>query len=227
MKILLVEDDIDVANSIAEYLEYHAIVVDFAYSVQQAETLLLGDTFDLIVMDINLPDGNGIELCRQLKQSGNIKQPVLFLSARGQLNDKLQAFESGAVDYMVKPFSMQELHARIKALNAHINAQEQMELSVGPLTICIKSGSAVYDEHPIQLHKVGLNLLAALMRSHPKAISSERLCSLIWQDNIPKSNPLKAHVSRLNSQFAPFTKGKLISSIRGIGYQLTLDNQDD
>jgi len=226
VKILLIEDDVDIAASIADYLEYQAMTVDFAYGVEQAKSLLANTTFDLIIMDVNLPDGNGISLCRELKQDHNIKQPILFLTARGVLKDKLEAFESGAVDYMVKPFSMQELSARIKALNAHINSQEQFEVSVGLLSICIQTGTALYNTQHIQLHNIGLKLLVALMRSHPKPLTTERLCSIIWQDEIPKSNPLKSHVSRINSQFFQLSNHKIIAPIRGIGYQLTLGTTD-
>jgi DNA-binding response OmpR family regulator len=200
--------------------------VDFAYSVGQAKNLLANTTFDLIIMDVNLPDGNGISLCRELKQEYNIKQPILFLTARCVLTDKLNAFESGAVDYMVKPFSMQELSARIKALNAHINSQEQFEISLGQLSLCIQTGVVRYKSsqgsHLIQLHGIGLKLLIALMRSYPKPLSTNRLCTIIWEDEIPKSNPLKSHVSRINAQFLDYSQQKIISSIRGVGYQLTL-----
>lgn len=223
MKILLVEDDIDIAASIADYLEYQAMTVDFAYNVEQAKELLASTTFDLIVMDVNLPDGNGISLCRELKQEHNIKQPILFLTARGVLADKLRAFESGAIDYMVKPFSMEELSARIKALNAHINSQEQFEISVGPLSLCVQTGTVHYDSQHIQLNTIGLKLLQSLIRSYPKPLTSDRLCSIVWGDEIPNSNPLKAHISRINSQFTHFTQGKIITSVRGIGYQLTLN----
>ena len=226
MKILLIEDDIDIATSIADYLEYQSMSVDFAYSVQQAKNLLVKTTFDLIIMDVNLPDGNGISFCRQLKQEFNIKQPILFLTARGVLADKLEAFESGAVDYMVKPFSMQELCARIKALNAHINSQEQFEVSVGCLSVCVQTGTVQYGSHCIQLHNIGLKLLLALMQSHPKPLSTDRLCSIIWDDEIPKSNPLKSHISRINSKLIPYSQQKLISSLRGIGYQLILNDEE-
>jgi DNA-binding response OmpR family regulator len=226
VKILLIEDDIDIAASIADYLEYQAMKVDFAYSVQQAKSLLAKTTFDLIIMDVNLPDGNGISLCRELKQDYKIKQPILFLTARGVLADKLEAFESGAVDYMVKPFSMQELSARIKALNAHINSQEQFEITVGQLSICVQTGTVQYDSKHIQLHNIGLKLLLALMRSHPKPLTTDRLCSIIWEDEVPKSNPLKAHISRINAQFMSVSQQKVITSIRGIGYQLTIRDFD-
>lgn len=226
MKILLIEDDIDIAASIGDYLEYQAMNVDFAYSVQQAKSLLETTTFDLIIMDVNLPDGNGISLCRQLKQEYKINQPILFLSARGVLADKLEAFESGAVDYMVKPFSMQELSARIKALVGHISSQEQFEIEVGQLSVCIQTGAVQYDSQHIQLHNIGLKLLQALMRSHPKPLTSARLCSIIWEDEVPKSNPLKAHISRINAQFISYSQCKIISSVRGIGYQLTLNREE-
>lgn len=226
MKILLIEDDIDIAASIADYLEYQKINIDFAYSVEQAKSLLIEITFDLIIMDVNLPDGNGISLCRELKQKHKIKQPILFLTARGVLKDKLDAFDSGAVDYMVKPFSMQELLARIKALTAYINSQEQFEISVGPLSVCVRTGTILCGEQHIQLHSIGLKILEALIRNHPRPLSSDRLCSIIWQDNTPQSNPLKSHISRINAQFLRLSQQKIIAPIRGIGYRLTLDSTD-
>lgn len=226
MKILLIEDDIDIATSIAEYLEFQSISVDFAYRVDQAKSLLAHTTFDLIIMDVNLPDGNGISLCKELKQKHNIKQPILFLTARGMLEDKLDAFESGAIDYMVKPFSMQELLARITALNFHINSQEQFEVSAGALTICVHTATAQYNATQIQLNAIGLKLLVALVKSYPRPLSTDRLCSIIWQDEVPKSNPLKSHISRINAQFLTLTQQKIISPIRGIGYQLTLDSEN-
>jgi DNA-binding response OmpR family regulator len=180
----------------------------------------------LIILDVNLPDGNGISLCRELKLEHKIKQPILFLTARGVLKDKLEAFESGAVDYMVKPFSMQELCARIKALNAHINSQEQFEISVGPLSMCVQTGTVHYDSQHIQLNAIGLKLLQSLIRSYPKPLTSDRLCSIIWGDEIPNSHPLKAHISRINSQFINLTQSKIITSIRGIGYQLSISTTD-
>ena len=224
MKILLIEDDLDIAASIADYLEYQAMTVDFAYNVQQAINLLAETTFDLIIMDVNLPDGNGIDLCRELKQQYNIKQPILFLTARGELEDKLQAFDSGAVDYMVKPFSMPELCARIKALNSHINSLEGFETAVGSLSICHQTGAVNFDSKRIQLHSIGIKIISTLLESYPKPITTERLCSKIWQDDIPQSNPLKSHISRINKQFITTTERKIISSIRGIGYQLTIES---
>jgi len=226
MKILLIEDDFDIAASIADYLEYQAMNVDFAYNIEQAKHALSCSTFDVIIMDVNLPDGNGIAFCRELKQKHKIKQPILFLTARGMLEDKLKAFDSGAVDYMVKPFSMQELAARIKALNAHINSQEQFELSVGPLSICLQTGSTKYDAKQIQLHTIGLTIVEALMRSYPKPLTTDRLCSILWQDDVPKSSPLKSHISRINTQFKSLSCQKLITPIRGIGYQLNLSDAD-
>ena len=145
-------------------------------------------------------------------------------SSEQDVEDKLAAFESGAVDYMIKPFSMQELSARIKTLNAHINSQEQFEISVAQLSICVQTGTVQYDSQHIQMHNIGQKLLLALMRSHPKPLTTDRLCSIIWEDEIPKSNPLKAHISRINAQFNNHAQQKIITSIRGIGYQLTLSS---
>jgi DNA-binding response OmpR family regulator len=226
VKILLIEDDIDIAASITDYLEHQAMSVDFAYSVQQAKNLLSQTTFDLIIMDVNLPDGNGITLCRELKQDYHIKQPILFLTARGLLDDKLEAFDSGAVDYMVKPFSMRELSARIKALSTHIISQEQFKVWVGSLSMCIQTGTIQYNSQQLQLHAIGSKILLALMRSHPKPLTTERLSAIVWEDEVPISHPLKAHISRINALFLRCLEQKAISSIRGIGYQLVIDSNE-
>jgi DNA-binding response OmpR family regulator len=222
MQILLIEDDLDVAASIAEFLEYKNMTVDFAYDVKQAKSLLQSATFDLIIMDINLPDGNGINLCRELIEQHNVRQPILFLSAKGTERDKLAAFESGAVDFVVKPFSMLELEARIRNIKKHFNAVVGFEASVGPLTVCLQTGKVKYANEHIQVNKTGIKILHALTQSHPNPVNSQRLCSLVWGDDIPESNPLRAHISRLNSAFEKAHTNKLIGSIRGIGYHLNV-----
>ena len=222
MQILLIEDDLDVAASIAEFLEYKKMTVDFAYDVKQAKCLLQCVTFDLIIMDINLPDGNGIHLCRELIEAHHIRQPILFLSARGTEPDKLAAFESGAIDFMVKPFSMLELEARIRNIKKHFTTVAGFEETVGPLTVCLQTGRVQYGGDQIQIHKIGIKILHALTQSFPNPVTSERLCGAIWGEDIPESHPLRAHISRINTAFHKAQPNKLIGSIRGIGYHLNI-----
>lgn len=225
MNILLIEDDLDVAASIAEFLEFKNMTVDFAYDVKQAKSRLQGETFDLIIMDINLPDGNGVELCGELIKEHQLQQPIMFLSARGAEKDKLDAFSAGAIDFVVKPFSMLELVARIENICKHFTSIERFEKTIGPLTVCMRTASVTYEQQVIQLNRTGLKIVHALMQSHPKPIGTERMCSIIWGGDVPESNPLRSHVSRINSTFMAVTNNKLINSIRGIGYQLSIETR--
>lgn len=220
MRVLLIEDDLDVAISISDFLEYKNITVDFAYDVQQAKHVLNDATFDLIIMDINLPDGNGVELCRDLIEKHNVKQPILFLSARATEKDRLAAFGAGAIDFVPKPFSMLELMARIQNIKKHFNSVERYQEVIGKLSICLRTATASYDNNSVQLHKTGFKILHSLVMSYPNAISTDRLSDIIWENEPPKSNPLRSHISRINSAFDSLLDRKLIKSIRGIGYKL-------
>lgn len=222
MHILLIEDDLDVANSVAEFLELKGMSVDFAYNLKMAKAILDSQTFDLIILDINLPDGSGITLCKELCDVHDIKQPIIFLSARGEEKDKLKAFEYGAVDYVVKPFSMLELVARIENIRRLCASQERFQISAGDLSICKRSGTVYYKNHVIQLNSIATKIVTALVDSHPKLVTTERLSQIIWDGDIPISNPLRSHVSRINSEFHPCVNGKIVKSVRGLGYQLTI-----
>jgi DNA-binding response OmpR family regulator len=222
INILLVEDDFDIAAGIGDYLQGFAIYVDFAYSVQQALSLVDSLPFDLLILDINLPDGDGISLCRKLKQEKALSAPVIFLTAKGELQDKLLGFESGAVDYMVKPFALAELKARINAALLHRTNTESVLLKAGNLALDFNKALLSRDDKQLQLYATGNIIMRELLSSYPKPVSKQRLYNMIWSDDIPKSDPLRAHVHQLRQFFQAEFGCELIETIRGVGYKLEL-----
>ncbi len=132
IRVLIVEDNRDICENIAAYLEKHNYVMDFAYDGISAMHLALTNPFDIIVLDVMLPGMDGLSFCQKLRADAEVETPVLMLTARDTLDDKLQGFEAGADDYLVKPFALQELHARLQALYKRRHGKAD-KLLIGPL----------------------------------------------------------------------------------------------
>lgn len=219
LKVLLVEDDLDVAAGIADYLEAHGLAVDFAYDATQARARLLESAFDLLVLDVNLPGEDGLSLCHELKREQDLRQPAIFLSARGGLADKLRGFEAGAVDYMVKPFAPAELLARIRAIAIHTNKVDGALLRVGAYRLDPQRGLLLRDELSLPLHATGLAILMRLMQAHPGTVSRQALCEGLWGDEAPDSDPLRTHVYHLRRAIQERFGEAPIATVRGLGYR--------
>ncbi len=218
-RVLLVEDDLDLAAGIGEYLGSHGLEVDFAYSAAQARERVGTAAFDMLVLDVNLPGQDGIALCRDLKHTMALATPVIFLTARGALDDKLRGFEAGGVDYMVKPFAPAELLARIRAITAHVAASDQVVLAVEGYTLDLHSGRFSFGSQHLQLHASGLAIMRRLMQAHPCSVSRQRLCDELWGDESPESDPLRAHVYQLRQAMQTALGAAPIATVRGIGYR--------
>ena len=217
MQVLLVEDDLDVAAGIADYLEAHQIVVDFAYNAAQANARLHEQQFDAIVLDINLPDQNGLQLCQQWQQQ-QPGLPVLFLTARDELDDKLAGFAAGALDYLVKPFAPAELLARLQVVAKQKRALN-LPLQIGEFSLQTESGEFSYQQKPLQLHAVGKALIATLMSAYPAAVSKQALTEQLWPDEDPEHSPLRAHIYSLRQQCLSAWQIDPIETVKSIGYR--------
>lgn len=219
MRILLVEDDLDVAAGIGDYLEAHGLAVDFAYDAAQARSRLLESAFDLFVFDVNLPGEDGLTLCHELKREQGLRQPVIFLTARGDLVDKLRGFEAGAVDYMVKPFAPAELLARIRAIATHAVGAGGALLQVGEYRLDPQRGLLLRGDRSLPLHATGLAILRRLMQAHPGTVSRQSLCEGLWGDEAPDSDPLRTHVYQLRRVMQEHFDEAPITTVRGLGYR--------
>jgi len=226
LKLLLVEDDTDIAAGIGDYLVAQGLELDFAYTAAQAAARLQEGSFDMVVMDAGLPDRDGIELCRSLKRDGGLRSPVLFLTARGGLGDKLQAFEAGAVDYMVKPFAPEELLARVRAIAAHAPASGGAQLRVGAYVLDLQGHLLQRAGRAIALHAAGFSLIRRLMEASPACVGHDELCALLWADAIPGSDPLRMHVYQLRRACNRGLGTAPIATVRGVGYRFVSGADD-
>lgn len=201
--VLLVEDDLDLAETVIQYLELDGICCDHASNGVAGLKLAQEQQFQVLILDLNLPRLDGLSLCERLRQHGD-DTPVLMLTARDQLEDKLAGFAAGTDDYLVKPFALQELVVRIKAL-AQRRSGRIRKLSCAGLEMDLDAKTLSRDGAPLKVTPTGWKLLETLLRAAPAVISRRELETALWGDEIPDSNSLKVHISNLRKAIdAPF-----------------------
>jgi DNA-binding response OmpR family regulator len=218
-RVLLVEDDLDVAAGIGDYLAARGLAVDFAASAREARTRVIDARYDVLVLDVNLPGQDGIALCQELKRDMGLATPAIFLTARGDLQDKLRGFAAGAIDYMVKPFEPAELLARIRAIDSRADAGAGPLLRVGAYSLDVQAGLLSRGDRRLQLHAAGLAILRPLMQAAPRAVAKRALVDSLWGDQPPGSEPLRAHVYQLRQSMLERLGEAPIETVRGIGYR--------
>ena len=218
IRVLLVEDNIDLANTILQFLKWEGIESDFVGNGQAGLNLARKNTYDVFVLDINLPGLDGLSLCQQLRADG-IDAPVLMLTARDTLADKLAGFDAGTDDYLVKPFSLEELHVRLLALARRRSGQVR-KLTVADLEMDLESKQVQCAGNSLSLSPTCWKLLETLMRKSPEVVSREDLEQAIWGDEPPDSNNLKVHLHKLRKQINDYSATLAVSTVRGYGYVL-------
>jgi len=221
MKILVIEDNRDIAANIADYLEPRGHVLDFAATGPHGLQLALQEHYDVIVLDIMLPGFDGMELCRRLRAQGRTAVPVLMLTARDQLEDKLEGFQSGTDDYLVKPFSVKELEVRLQALIKRGVPQTAQRLTVGDLHYDPQTLAATRAGRTLELNPMQRKLLELLMSNAHRVVTREELERHIWGDALPDNDVLRTHIYSLRNIIdKPFAQ-KLLQTIHGTGYRLS------
>jgi len=180
MKILVVEDEHRIANSVKKGLEQEGCVVDVAYDGETGFDLASTGDYEVIVLDLMLPKMNGIEICEKLREEEKVQTPVLMLTARGELEDKVKGFKAGADDYLVKPFAFAELLVRVRALSKRPKNSLGEVLKVGELSLDRGKFEAKRGERKIDLSKKEFGLLEYLMRNVGKVMSKEQIINQVW-----------------------------------------------
>jgi len=226
MRLLIIEDNTDIAANIGDYLILHGHIVDFASEGVMGLRLATENTFDAIILDINMPRMNGFEVCRQLREKHHLDTPVLMLTARGSLADKTTGFQLGAWDYLVKPFELKELKMRLDALNLRQIPSRARILSIGDLSLNLDKWQAVRAGNELDLHRASLQILEMLMRASPNAVSRQDIEFVLWGDHPPSSEPLRSHMYELRRELDRPFEWKMLKTMRGIGFALLAQEGD-
>jgi DNA-binding response OmpR family regulator len=223
--ILLVEDHPALAETVGDYLEAKGYTVDFAADGQFALQLATSEHFDAIVLDLMLPRLNGLEVCRRLRQEAQLTTPILILTARDQLDDKLKGFDVGADDYLVKPFDLPELVARIEALLRRGRGLASV-YRVGDLTMNLETMDVHRAGVEIKLSKTLFDILRILMREAPKVVPRETIERELWGDDLPDSDTLRSHLYNLRRAIDRPFEQPVIETLAGRGYRIRTGAND-
>lgn len=224
MQLLLIEDHKDIAANIAEYFEARGDVIALAGDGPGGLRMALDNPYDAIVLDLMLPGMDGLSLCRNLRQAGRTRVPVLMLTAKDLLADKIEGFEAGADDYLVKPFSLTELDARLKALVRRANPPDTPRvLSVGDLKFDLDTLEAERGGERIKLNPTTRRILIVLMQNSSRVVTRAELEHELWGDRAPEGDFLRAHMHALRTAIDKNFQVKLLHTIHGTGYRLSPD----
>lgn len=220
MRILIVEDNLDIQANIADYLENERYMLDFAYNGDQGLELALANTYDVIVLDLMLPGRDGLDVCAAYRRAAGLQAPIIMLTARDTIDDKEAGFSAGADDYLVKPFSLRELKVRIEALARRPKARLHQALSYAGLTLDPSSCRVTLHQQEAVLLEKEAKILALLLESAPEIVAGADISYALWADEPPDSGALRTHIYNLRKALAALGAPKLLRTVRGKGYAL-------
>ncbi|HDY7844219.1 TPA: response regulator transcription factor [Vibrio vulnificus] len=220
MKILLVDDNHNVAETIADYLELEGITIDCAYHGEAALRLIETNHYDVIVMDIMMPKLDGISTVKKLREDYLCGTPILFLTAKQGLDDKIAAFTAGGDDYLLKPFAMQELSLRLHALANRGPRQDIGVLKFADITLDAKTEQVERQGQQIKLSRIQTRILTLLMKRAPAIVSRVEVIESVWGDEPPGSDALRSHIYGLRTALDKGFSESRLETIHGQGYRL-------
>jgi len=224
MRLLLIEDDVKIANFVIKGLEAAGFAVDHAADGDRGLDLGLSEPYDVIVVDLMLPKRDGLSVIRHLRQE-KITTPVIILSAKDAVEDRVKGLETGSDDYLPKPFAFAELLARVQALMRRASGvSESTRLRLGDLSLDLVTRDVVRSGQRIDLQPLEFSLLAYLMRNAGKVVSKTMIMEHVWHYNFdPQTNVVEARIYRLRDKIDKGFDRKLLHTVRGVGYVLRED----
>lgn len=225
MNILIVEDNASLAGNMIDYLELLEHNVDYAGSGKQCLNLIQEHFFDVIVLDVMMPGMNGYATCRALREQLQCQTPVIFLTAKTELEHKLAGFDAGGDDYLTKPFEVDELMCRIKALALRGKRQDIGSISFGDLTLNTANSLLIVKNSKIRLNNIQYKIIHTLLRNAPETVNKHRLVDIIWGEQQPEKDVLKTHIYQLRKLIGKTYANAAIETDHGRGYRISLKGE--
>lgn len=227
MRILVIEDNRDILANLLDYLEIKGYSVDCAQDGLAGLHLATSEHYDLIVLDLMLPGMDGVQLCQRLRNEARNAVPILMLTARDTLEDRLEGLRSGADDYLIKPFSLAELVARIEAVLRRSQGRQKRRLQVADLTYDLDTSEVTRAGKVLRLNRLTMQLLKILMQRSPSVVRREVLEEALWGDEPPNSDSLRSHIHLLRQTIdKPFSTA-LLHTQHGVGYRIVSAVESD
>lgn len=223
LRLLVIEDNPLLRTQLEGLLVAEGIEVEFAGDGLSGLQMALASPPDVLVLDLGLPGLDGLRLCERLRAEADRHVPVLMLTARDALEDKLQGFRAGADDYLVKPFAGAELLARCIALSQRHRSGQTHVLRIGTLQIDRRHGVALRDGRPLDLHATSYQILLALAEAWPRTLTRSELIQRLWNDAPPESDPLRTHLYFLRQALDKPFATPMLKTVHGVGFRLEAD----
>ena len=220
LNILLIEDNQVIAQQVTEFLSAHNWQIDYADNAKLGIQLACENIFDVILLDLNLPDMDGLEVCATIKNKAQVIPPILMLTARDSLADKAAGFKQGADYYLTKPYDLRELVLRCQALARRSDLHQSTKLTVGSLELKLSAKSVLIEGTECSLTTIGFNILTLLAKAYPEPISRSLIIHKIWADSPPESDALKSHIYALRKALAIHPCAPHIQTVMNVGYRL-------
>ena len=223
MKVLVIEDTMKLGAAIVEAMSRAQFTCELAANLQEAQVKVDGSEYDLILLDLSLPDGDGLDFLRKLR-AASVRTPVIVLTARGGLNDRISGLDDGADDYLVKPFELTEMVSRCRAVVRRTDRASADSFRVGKLMFDQRSGTVSAEGHSTPLPRRDSMLLAALMRRQGRVCTRKQLEDAVYEPNTEVStNALEASIYRLRTFLTASDAGVEVRTVRGVGYVLVVE----
>ena len=224
--VLLVEDHADIAEMVGAYLENRDYIIDYAADGITGLHLAVSNQYDAIILDLMLPGMDGLEVCQKIRDEAKSDVPIIMLTARDTLDDKITGLDKGADDYLIKPFAIQELEARVRSLIRRYSGDIRKEIiSVGELSIDTSTLRVQRGDKELAITPIGLKILSVLMRAYPAVVSRRELERQVWGDILPDSDTLRSHLYNLRKIVdKPFEK-KILVTVQGNGFKIIDSNE--
>lgn len=228
IKMLVIEDNSAVAQNIADFFSRdsssHEYLLDFAYNGKQGLTLSLENFYDIIILDLMLPGIDGITVCQEIRKKALRHIPILMLTARDTLNDKLTGFDVGADDYLTKPFALEELKARCLVLTHRKKQTQTQNITLGDLTINRHRQEVTREGKKIELQRMPYQILLMLVESHPRIVSRSELWEKLWGDTVTDSDVIRSHIYQLRQALDKPFSHPLLTTVHGVGFNLKIES---
>ncbi len=222
MRALIIEDNRDIAANIGVFFENKGHILDFAEDGMQGLELAITNAYDAIVLDLMLPRMDGLEVCRKLREENRVDTPILMLTARDTLENKLAGYAAGGDDYLIKPFSLLELEARLTALHRRARGKvADKPIQVGDLIYHPQTMEVVRAGKLLEIKPTTKKILVMLMSASHRVVPRAEIENKIWGDDLPDGDPLRVHIYSIRNAIDKPFKTKLLHTIHGVGYRLT------
>ncbi len=224
--VLLIEDHADIAEMVGAYLENREYIIDYAADGITGLHLAVSNRYDAIILDLMLPGMDGLQVCQKIRDDAKSDVPIIMLTARDTLDDKISGLDKGADDYLIKPFAIQELEARVRSLiRRHSGEINKEMIIVGELSIDTATLKVIRADKELAITPIGLKILSVLMRASPAVVSRRELERQVWGDILPDSDTLRSHLYNLRKIVdKPFEK-KILLTVQGNGFKIIDSNE--